>query len=50
MLKDENFPDDLLILSCDEDYAVYEAYLEKGYKVIDYSALKKIDEISIFYL
>lgn len=30
VLKDGKFPDDLLILSCDEDYAVCEPYLEKG--------------------
>ena len=30
MLKDKNFLDDLLILSCDEGYSVSKPYLEKG--------------------
>ncbi|KAG8364360.1 hypothetical protein BUALT_Bualt19G0120700 [Buddleja alternifolia] len=30
VLKDEKFPDDLLILSCEEDYDVCVPFLEKG--------------------
>ena len=40
MLKDDKFLDDCWFYLVMKIYAVYEAYLEKGYKVIDYSALK----------
>lgn len=32
-LKDENFPDDLLVLSCEEDYDICVPFLEKGASV-----------------
>ena len=31
-MKDDKVPDDLLVLSCEDDYAICVPFLEKGYK------------------
>lgn len=39
-LKDDKLPDDLLILSCEEDYEICEPFLEKGQHCIIVPSLK----------
>lgn len=34
VLKDEKLPDDLLILSCEEDYDICVPFLEKGWPIL----------------